>query len=86
MDDIALRHVVAANRVYNSPTQKDGNFHPATNSNIPITANMDRPNAFLTNKMQVTSMAIPAPHVPARTPKLLFRRSMSMIPPSTAVP
>jgi hypothetical protein len=86
MLEIALRQVVTASRVYNSPTQNDGNFHPAIISSIPININMDRPNVFLTNKMQEASIANPIPHVPIRTPALLVRRSMSMIPPSTAVP
>mmetsp|Transcript_30498 Transcript_30498/g.73596 ORF Transcript_30498/g.73596 Transcript_30498/m.73596 type:complete len:138 (-) Transcript_30498:457-870(-) len=82
---IALRHAVAANRAKSSPIQKGGSRHDASTSITPIITNIVRPNAFLTNKMQVSSTASPTTHVPTRA-LMLLRRNMSMIPPVTAVP
>mmetsp|Transcript_25305 Transcript_25305/g.54460 ORF Transcript_25305/g.54460 Transcript_25305/m.54460 type:complete len:134 (+) Transcript_25305:549-950(+) len=85
MEVIALRHAVAAKRAYSSPTQKGGRRHPAMTNNTPISTNVARPNAFLTNNMQDNSIPSPIPQVPTRAP-MCVRRNMSMMPPVTAVP
>lgn len=85
MELMALRQQVDATSAYNSPVQKEENWHPTSIKRRPIEIKEASPNAFLTKQAQLSNRQRPSAHNPMRGPRWV-RRNMSSSPPKIAVP